>query len=296
MNFASPDFHKFLSFDCDRATFIQEWLLSHGVKTHRLVMSGKNHILIQYSSNNYDLNYKIKTIVAHYDRVLGSKGANDNSAAVWMLMNWAVFLKDCDFNHNVRILFTDGEELGGVGGVREQGAYALAETFMRIKAFNDDIFVFDSCGRGTVPVLADTTLPSGISDIFRRNFEDLYRRTRLLLNQASGGHFTRLPIPYSDNAAFLSCGIPCVAITMLPANEAQEYYTNLLKNPLLEKFVMNKISAGGKEMVFRKFFPKTWQLFHTVMDDVPSLTEESIPVMGEIFTAIANLRTPSLRP
>lgn len=296
MNFSSGEFHAFLAENCNRADFIQNWLFSKGIKSNRIVINGRSHILVQYNNSAYDLGYRIKTVVAHHDRVLGSMGANDNSACVWMLMNWAVYLNNCGFAHNVRILFTDGEELGAVYGVREQGAYALAETFRRLRLFNDDVFVFDSCGRGQLPVLADTVLPEGVGDSFKKRFDELFRRTRILLNDASGGKFTRLPVPYSDNASFLSCGIPCVAITMLPLDEAKLYYKNLMANPLLAKVVLNRRGGMVLERSLRSQLPLTWQLFHTQHDNLYSLQEESIPVMGEIFSAIASLKTPSLHP
>lgn len=296
MNYSSSEFHAFLHENCNRADFIQNWLFSKGVKSNRLCINGRNHILVQYANSSYDLAYRIKTVVSHHDRVPGSMGANDNSACVWMLMNWAVYLKDCGFAHNVRILFTDGEELGAVYGVREQGAYILADTFRRLRLFNDDVFVFDSCGRGTIPVLADTILPDKVGDSFKQRFDELFRRTRVLLNDASGGKFTKLPVPYSDNASFLSCGIPCVAITMLPVEEAKLYYKNLLTNPLLAKVVFNRRNGMEFERSLKKLLPLTWQMFHTLHDNISSLQEESIPVMGEILSSLASLKTPSLHP
>ena len=72
---------------------------------------GRNHILVHFASEAYNPRFKIKTVIAHYDRVAGSPGANDNSAADWQLMNWAVELEKATSFHNIRIFFTDGEEL-----------------------------------------------------------------------------------------------------------------------------------------------------------------------------------------
>ena len=121
MGFFPNEFSEYLAQDCNRSDFIQEWLESRGVNSNRVVIDGKNHILVQFGSSSYNPQFKIKTVIAHHDRVQESPGANDNSAADWQLMNWAVWLKDYPSFHNVRIFFTDGEEL--VWTVTNQGAF-----------------------------------------------------------------------------------------------------------------------------------------------------------------------------
>ena len=109
MGFFPNEFSEYLAQDCNRSDFIQEWLESRGVNSNRVVIDGKNHILVQFGSSSYNPQFKIKTVIAHHDRVQESPGANDNSAADWQLMNWAVWLKDYPSFHNVRIFFTDGD-------------------------------------------------------------------------------------------------------------------------------------------------------------------------------------------
>ncbi|MCI5523491.1 MAG: M28 family peptidase [Spirochaetia bacterium] len=286
MNDFSKNFQEYISPGCNRMEFICSYLRKNGISPKIVQIDGKNHILVQYSSRFYNPQFKIKTVIAHYDRVENSPGANDNSAADFQIMNWAVLLKTFPYFHNVRIFFTDGEELGKNTGISGQGAFGLASTFRRLGITNDDVYVFDACGRGTVPVLSRTILPKNAPAKFKKNFNGLFSRTENLLRSACGKNWITLPVPYSDNASFIACAIPAVAITMLPANEASEYAMNLSKNPMLENKVLNRTNSISEDSC-RQSLPLTWQLFHTPEDNISSLTAESFSVMAGILNALA---------
>ncbi len=299
MDFSSEFFSKFIASDANRADLIQEWLLEHGIVSHRTIIDGKNHILIQFEPQFYNPQFKIKTVIAHYDRVAGSPGANDNSAADWMLMNWAVELKEMKSFHNVRIFFTDGEELGWNTGVSEQGAYGIAQIFKRLGLSDGDVYVFDSCGRGEVPILARTELPPKTPKKFADDFTDLLNRTQDILRRSCPGRWMSLPVPYSDNASFLACGIPAVAITMLPAEEASLYARELLRDKSLEAAVMNRESSKKERMKsttpeygYKQRMPATWRLFHTPNDSIQTLTPDSCRIILNILKTIALSNIP----
>lgn len=305
MGFLSSEFTTYIAPQTDRCAFIQDWLLKHGVESAVAAIDGKKHILVQFAPNAYDARFKIKTVIAHYDRVEGSPGANDNSAADWQIMNWAAELAVLPAFHNVRIFFTDGEELGWNTGVSGQGAFGIASTFKKLGITNDDVYVFDCCGRGEVPVLSKTVLPKELSESgngggaqFVKRFNNLFERTQDLLREASPERWMTLPVPYSDNASFLACGIPAVAITMLPAEEASLYARELLSNKGLEAAVMNRESSKKErleenrpEYAYKERMPKTWRLFHTEYDNELSLTQNSFVVMKQILNALANTKT-----
>ena len=301
MSFLPKDFSDFIKADCNRCDFIQNWLCERGIKTSLLCMEEKKHILLQFSSSSYNPQFRIKTVIAHYDRVLGSPGANDNSAAVWILMNWAIYLNSLKTCHNVRIIWTDGEELGQKNGVADQGSFALASAFKRLKMKNDDVYVFDACGRGEIPLLSRYTLPEKVSRKFIKSYADLHRRTEDLLLRTCHGRWMNLPFPYSDNASFLACGIPAVAITMLPSDEASLYACSLMKNPDLEKKVMNTLEKSHEENNFEngifleESIPYTWRLFHTEKDNLSSLTPESFTVMSSILQNLALTMYPTFK-
>ncbi|MBB5218010.1 MAG: M28 family peptidase [Treponema sp.] len=299
MSFLPEEFLEYISPDCNRMQFIRDYLKKFGVESAVCAIDGKNHILVQYGSSAYNPQFKIKTVIAHYDRVSGSPGANDNSAADFQLMNWAVTLKDYPGFHNVRIFFTDGEELGWNTGVSEQGAFGIAKTFSRLGIKNDDVYVFDACGRGSVPVLSRTLINEKAPASFKKSFTDLFNRTQDLLRSVCPQGWMSLPVPYSDNASFIACGIPAVAITMLPADEASLYARELSVNHDLENAVLNRESSKKERMeshvpeyAYKERIPLTWRLFHTQKDNAASLTRDSFGVMSAILAGLAALKVP----
>ena len=167
--------------------------------------------------------------------------------------------------HNIRLIFTDGEELGAAGGVAEQGAFPLAQVFRRLGITNDDIFVFDCMGRGDVPILTQTNLPRKAPAKFVKAFSDLEQRAATLLQNSAGGRWFSLPCNYSDNASFIANGIPAVAITMLPSLE---------------------VTAATRCEI-----PETWQFLHTPGDNLTSLTPQSFEIFHNILNNLAVLKT-----
>ena len=257
-------FQNFISPDCERARFIQDYLKAGGVETSILSLQGKNHIFVKFPSQQYNPLFRIKTVIAHYDRI--GIGANDNSAAVFCLMEWAreVALRQAQGpqeQHNIRLIFTDGEELGQQGGVEEQGAFPLAQTFRRLGITNDDIFVFDCMGRGDVPILAAAKIPPDVPTKFLTAYSELEQRTKLILQSASKGKWFSLPVNYSDNASFIANGLPAVAITMLPSDEVN-------------------LALKGQ-------IPDTWTYFHTPQDNFESLTPQAFEIFHKIINLLA---------
>ena len=260
-------FQEFITPDCDRAAFIQNYMNSAGLEAPILQMEGKNHIYVKFPQNQYNPMFRIKTVIAHYDRI--GIGANDNSAAVFCLMQWAAELakkygswanpSGTNF-HNIRLIFTDGEELGS-GGVSEQGAFILAKVFKRLGILNDDIFVFDCMGRGNIPVICKNPFSPSVSESFIKKQNELEKSAVSILSSAAGHYFV-LPASYSDNAGFIANGIPAVQITMLPSPEIESY-----------------VRFGEK--------PLTWQYFHTPKDNLLNLTPESFQITAAILNVLA---------
>lgn len=280
-------FAEFISQNCDRRNFILRYLAARGIDTAVLPVDGKNHIYVKFPQTSYNPQFRIKTVMAHYDRVEHSPGANDNSAAVFCLMDWAERLLLRKDIHNIRLIFTDGEELGK-NGVSEQGAFSLASQFRRLGITNDDVYVFDCMGRGTIPVLGKAAVSERLPYQFRKRFADLEDRTENLLRSAAKRWLT-LPLPYSDNAGFIACGIPAVALTMLPEDDADKYLFNLMKNKKLESFVTNHEAVSEKDGI-----PETWKMFHTQADNAENLTPVSFELTAKILDALADLKTLAL--
>ncbi|MCR5189307.1 MAG: M28 family peptidase [Treponema sp.] len=260
-----PSFKDFIAPACDRLTFIQKNLNALGLDAPVLQMEGKNHIYVKFPQSQYNPQFRIKTVIAHYDRI--GIGANDNSAAVFTLIQWAgqlLRLYDKGGFHNIRLIFTDGEELGAKG-VAEQGAFPLAQVFRKLGLTNDDIYVFDCMGRGDLPILTQTILPKGLAQKFVSDFSALEKRAQKLISQAGNGKWFTLPCNYSDNASFIANGIPAVAITILPSEDV--------------------------DAALRGLVPETWKRFHTPADNFESLTPQAFELTFRILNQLAMQKT-----
>ena len=295
------DFQKFIAPDCDRRQFILDMLKDFGVPAVPLSLEGAHHILVKFPPTAYNPQYKMKTVLAHYDRVDTSPGANDNSAAVFQIIYWARRLLRFPGFHNVQIIFSDGEDMGGSEGVSEQGAFGIATKSRSLGLTQQDVYAFDCCGRGDFVILSQAGKGKG-SISFQRQFNSLVERTEDLIKSVAGRKWAPLPVPYSDNAGFLACGIPAVAITLLPAQEVVSYLRELKQHPGLQAAVMK--SSQGQEVGARKIkplepyqvqekMPMTWRLLHTEYDNLASLTPESFPLMEALLDALAKARTPA---
>ena len=254
-----PAFKDFISPDCDRARFIQDYLKAGGIDSTIIPLEGKNHIYVKFPKTQYNPMFRIKTVIAHYDRI--GIGANDNSAAVFCLMEWA---RGVAIPHNIRLIFTDGEELGK-GGITEQGAFGLAQTFRKLGITNDDVYVFDCMGRGDVPILAQAKIPPNVSTQFLTKYSQLEERIKKILQTCSNGKWFTLPVNYSDNASFIANAIPAVAVTMLPSQEVQQ--------------------------VLQGQTPQTWQNLHTPQDNLQSLTPQAFEIFFKIINELAHQKT-----
>lgn len=296
--FDLESFSQFISPDADRGAFIQNYLLDRGVQSAVINVDGRRHIYAKFPPSGYSANFRIKTLIAHYDRFseegkIATPGANDNSSSVFCLMDFAARLVKFKGVHNVRIFFTDGEELvSGRGGVTEQGAYKLANVIQKAGIRDEDVFVFDCVGRGTIPVLGTAAVSNSMNAAFSKKCVALENGAKAILSSLGIG-WLNLPIPYSDNAGFLASGIPAVAFTMLPGDEAQSYMLALQKIPRLSQFVRNPSLPleENEKAALKKILPKTWQLFHTPEDNLDSLTPASFDVVAKILDVIAARKT-----
>ncbi|MDR1785469.1 MAG: M28 family peptidase [Spirochaetaceae bacterium] len=284
-------FGVFTSLGCNREQFIIDYLEGRGIRTSTITLGDSRHIYAHFAPSAYNPSFKVKTAIAHYDRFPGSPGANDNSAAVWQLMDWAVRLKTYPGMHNVRIIFTDGEELGSDNGVKEIGAFGIAERLKALGITRDDVYVFDCCGRGEVFVISRPLKPGerGLPAAFRKRYNDLVVRTGDLLKKTAPGAWLSLPAPYSDNAGFIAQGIPAVLVTTLPENEAALYARALRQDKALAALVMNNQGAANPGV--KEKLPETWRLLHTGLDNDSALTPKTFALMGGLLDAIGDAKS-----
>lgn len=216
----SPFFSDFLAPAADRCSCITEQLSAQHIPYHIVTLQNKKHIVLTYGASAYDSRFRMKTIIAHYDRAAGSPGANDNSASCVQLLAFAETLLHRQGVHNIRIIFTDGEE-AGVQGISQQGSYRLGQGLRALAMQHADIFVFDMCGRGDTLILSE----SGMYGRDKRKTAVLrafHQRCCAYADAACRGQWLSLPTAYSDNAGLISAGLTAQVITVLPRQEAEK--------------------------------------------------------------------------
>lgn len=287
--------NEFVKPDIDRKDFIQKYLLDIGVNSTVIVLDGKHHILVEFDKSGYNLRYKSKTLVAHYDRVNGTSGANDNSSGVFALLEACKRIKDFKGEHNTRVIFTDGEE-DGRKGVSSQGAFSLAKKFRELNTDTGDVYVFDCVGRGEIPVIAEVEFNSKTERKFINEYSVLesHLKNFVLKNSISGFDNIVLPASFSDNAGFIANGIPAVCLTMLPKDEVVNYMSNLKRIAGLRESVMNRKLEDipdkiKPEYVLRESIPLTWKYFHTQFDNITTLTPVSFSIVAKIIDDIIKI-------
>ncbi|MDR0487366.1 MAG: M28 family peptidase [Treponema sp.] len=215
-------------------------------------------------------------LAAHYDRVDGSPGANDNSIAVFHLLRAASILSGQGTDAWI-IVFTDKEELKSGESFEAQGSFTLAEKLRKWGLQKVRIYNFDVCGCGNT-FLFSTTTDLLLKDSERPNIRKVQKSVRLLrdhaLETARSLRFANVllvPTPFSDDMGFLRAGFAAQTITLLPANEAGAYETLLRVRPEFGQLI---ISGRIKDPVEHRRLPETWLSLNSAQDTPSRLTPE----------------------
>ena len=293
MNFLPLEFAEFLKPNCNRFEYLKSWITKLEIPFTVLPIESKNHIFINFPKSCYSPLFKTKTLLVHYDRVENTPGANDNSAAVCQVLLWAKKIYNSPIVHNLRIIFTDGEELGCT---KDQGAYGIASLYKKLGISQDEVFVLDGCGRGDILVVSTAGKNLKIKGNYQSAFEALYNKAISLATKTSPNKWITIPVPYGDNAGFIACGIPAVAITVLPAEEATVYMRQLQKEKtfsrtVLDRKVGTKFSEKAKNLIEKEKLPWTWRSMHTSYDDIPILSQEAFILMDRFLDNLADSKT-----
>jgi hypothetical protein len=278
-----PPFHRFSDFispGADRFTILKALLLEMGLPYQVLPVAGNRHILISPSGIDRGLPFRGRgaatILAAHYDRVPGSPGANDNSAAVFLLIRAAQKLWDRG-SAPWLIILTDKEELQAGQGLREQGSYSLGEALLRGGLRGARIFTFDACGTG------DTLVISTVTDTLLRNeggpgairtrssIRTLRDRALRAARDLNMDRVLLLPTPFSDDAGFLRAGISAQTITVLPQAEASAFASLVRARPEFSGALISRERARETGLTR---IPATWRRLNTQGDTHHQLSPE----------------------
>ena len=305
--FAGGLFEDFIAPNANRRRFLEAMLRARGIPFTTVTLAGRSHIIVRFGSEPYNHLFRMKIIVAHYDRSSSlpfSPGANDNSAACFQLVALAERLLGKS-DHNVMLIFSAGEE-DGKKGVRFQGAYALAMGLKKLKGLNlaeSDVFVIDGCGRGDVLVLSSSGMSAinpakgGVGAAPRnlgarqrallKRQEELCERTAALARKSCPASWAMLPTPYSDNAGFVMAGLPAQLVTVLPREEAEMLMQETSRfgyEALLRELASFKAAESKRHAAA---LPQTWKDMHTERDTAATLTPAAFALMERFLDAVA---------
>ncbi|MDR1363109.1 MAG: Zn-dependent exopeptidase M28, partial [Spirochaetaceae bacterium] len=274
----APPYHRFKDFidiRNDRFNILTGLLNELKFSASVVNIGGKRHIFVVPAPNILRQGSKrtLTVFAAHYDRVPDSPGANDNGAAVFILIDAALRLRG-HASRDWMIIFTDKEELSENEGLRDQGAYLLAKGLKRIGLKSCRFFIFDACGRGDTLIISKTA-----SDLLKNEHSGttapLKNQLRLLQLYAMeaaksipSGHFLLLPTPFSDDAGFLRAGLAAQTITVLPAKEAAAFLTFIRGNDL---YIGTLISSEERQRRGVEHVPQTWRLLNSPEDTAAQL-------------------------
>jgi len=268
-------FKEFISPNADRFKILKELLHEAALEYTVLDIAGNHHLVIApHPPEEGYVRRKPVILVAHHDRAAGSPGANDNSAAVFILLETAIKLKR-ENAFNWVIIFTDKEELKEGESILDQGSYALAEGLKNAKMEKARIFCFDACGAGDTLIISNTLeyllKKEGGGDKIRESIMEL---RMLALDTARNLGMKKVllsPTPFSDDAGFFRAGLAAQTITVLPAAECLQLVSELRKN---QEFAEVLISAESRRNYRSKAIPDTWRYVNTAGDSYLRLSAQ----------------------
>jgi hypothetical protein len=280
-------FKEFIAPETDRFAFLSALLDKLSLRQSTIAIAGNRHFMVFPSHEGPDApkgqhNPAFQTrsvpivLVAHYDRVADSPGANDNSAAVFLLIETALKLRQKKAK-NWLIIFTDKEELTQDEGIKNQGSYTLARGLRQAGLGGGRFFIFDACGTGDTLIISTTAdhlmkNETGLGIIKTRQAVQQLRNLALeTTRELQMDKVLLLPTPFSDDAGFLRAGIPAQTITVLPGKEAGPFISLLRNNPGLDHALVNREIQKNYN---QRLIPETWRRLNGPGDSYPRLTPE----------------------
>ncbi|MCL2411551.1 MAG: M28 family metallopeptidase [Treponema sp.] len=276
-------FFDFIAPNADRYNILLECINSLNLNSAVIPVAGNRHIFV-FPSGQKPIrsgvfpfkNLSPYLFSAHYDRVEGSQGANDNSIAVFHLLSSALYFVQHNID-NWMIVFTDKEELEAGESLEAQGSFSLAEKLKLWGLGKAKVFNFDACGCGNVFVFSTTTdhilKSSELPNIKKVRNAIINLRDHALASALS----LRLekvllaPTPFSDDAGFLRAGMAALTITTLPVKEAALYEALLRSRP---DFTDSLISGKIKRPIEYRNLPETWRNLNNAKDIPSNLTPQ----------------------
>jgi hypothetical protein len=200
-------------------------------------------------------------LIAHHDAVPGSPGANDNGAAVAVLLTLLDRLPSLvPRGLRVRLLFTAAEELGYLG----------ARAYVRDVPLHDIVGVLslELCGIGDCLAVWDVAAETPFLGTLRAAFEAHG------LQRDLGYHLVgRIPVFGSDHRAFAAAGIPAYGLSVVPLAHAEA----------LRQFVLTPARGLLMHLVRR---PPPFDTYHTPRDAAGTVQPPALDLVGAALDSL----------
>ena len=282
------DLLDFCRDDADRHEVLIKSLKRRNIPYEIIPIDGARHVALPVPrAAEMDREYYRVTLVAHYDRVPGTPGANDNAAAVFQLLShWEDMLR-LGWRHRTQILFTDKEELTGEMTATDQGSWSLARHLKRLGAENILFFVLDMCGIGDTPVWGRSVRKAGLippGDSISRAYQVM---EGFLKRFTRGDDFGVNPM-FSDDLGLLLGGYPAFQLSLLPRHEALEIAQRYGAQPLEADPV---VPAKAREEM-QIDLPPSWRSNHGPEDSADTLDSGAFILMARLLRDLARYRFP----
>jgi aminopeptidase YwaD len=205
---------------------------------------------------------EVLVLIAHHDAVPGSPGANDNAAAVAILLTALERLTGRIPQHlRVRLLFTAAEERDYLG----------ARMYVKEMPLSGIIGVLslELCGIGDVLALWDAPRDTRFSQQIARALEATGR-----VRDESWHQVGQIPRFGSDHRAFAAAGLPAYGLTMVPASDIEG----------LRRFILDP--AGRSAAAVGP--PRPFDTYHTSRDTIDTLEPAALDAVVRALTALVN--------
>ena len=204
---------------------------------------------------------RVLVLIAHHDAVPGSPGANDNAAAVGILLHLIARAAPLvPPSLRVRFLFPACEELGYLGArayVREASTSGIVGVLsLELCGIGDSLAVWDT-GEET-PFLR--SVGGGLADLGLRRDEDWHQ-------------VGRIPVFGSDHRAFAAAGLPAYGLSVVPARQVDA----------LRAFVLSPLRSTLMHLVRR---PVPFDTYHTPLDRGTTLEKPALDLVARALTAV----------
>jgi hypothetical protein len=270
-------FNEFIAPNADRFTILKELVEEASLEYAIAIIADNRHFFMAPPPPEQEfLRGRLTILTAHYDRSPGSPGANDNSAAVFILIEAAVKMAK-EKIQNWLIIFTDKEELENGEGIQDQGAYALAAGLKNSGLGNSRVYNFDACGTGDTLIISTTAeylLKNEMSPGSEKVLASVKELKENALEAARhlGMDKVKLaPTPFSDDAGFLRMGIAAQTITVLPSDEYMLLVPIVRRNPNFTKILISQRYRNANNS---RLIPETWRCLNTPRDSYLRLTPQ----------------------